>query len=121
MAETNPLKAKFISHILHEESMEIDQAQRVKMTSSGFTSPELLNDRQFTTTDNQLQYRHLSRHRFIDMNYRNSSAGRAKKISYPVHNKILFGGANNIVRRLSFGYTTETKELLLSGDMPKTI
>ena len=114
------LKSKFISQILHEEGMEIEQAQRLKMVSSGFTSPELLNDRNFSTNDTELQIQHLARHRFIDMKSRNTKSGRIKKKGYPIHNKILFGHANNIVRRLSFGYTEATKELLLK-DTPGTM
>jgi hypothetical protein len=112
MSKQNSLESKFISHTLHKEAMDIDQAQLLKMSRSGFTSPELLSGRSFSTNDTQLQLRHLARHRFIDMRSRKTKNGRIEKVSYSIHNKILFGHANNIVRNLSFGFTDATKELM---------
>lgn len=115
------LKEEFISRILLEESRNIDQAQMKEMVQSGFRSRQLLNQRHFSLSQKtNLQYTHLKRHRFVDMSFRNTKKGRIKKISHPIHNKILFGHANNIVRRLSFEFTSETKAMLLK-DLPTNL
>lgn len=107
------LQQRFIAKILQEEAQEIDQAQRKMMISRGFTDSQVINGRQFSVSDTVLRYQHLKAHRFIDMSRRMVDGDSRKKIAHPIHNRILFGHANNIVRRLSFEYTSRMRDMLL--------
>jgi len=51
----------------------------------------------------------LAKHRFIDMKRRRTRDGVIKKKNYPIHNRILWGHANNVVRRITFGFTEDVK------------
>jgi len=109
------LKDQFIRQQLTEESKEIDQAQESLMARRGFTSSYTRN---FVVNNNRLDYDHSPSLRFADMKYiTGKNKGRFKKKNHPVHNKILFGHANNIIRRLQFGFTEAVREQL-SGDLP---
>jgi len=44
------------------------------------------------------------------MRKRNSKEGLKKKKNYKIHNKSIYGVFNNIIRRLSYGYTEEIKK-----------
>ena len=107
------LQERFIQQILTEEGQNINQEMVKVMASRGFTDSALIGDRAFNVNGTILSYTHLKRHRFIDMNSRATKTGKIKKVSHPIHNRILFGFANNIVRRLSFEFTDQTKQLLL--------
>ena len=104
------LKGLFIQQQLREESKDIKQAQTSLMSSRGFNSPEFYDGRSFSVSDNKMTYTHLTKHRFVDMKTRNTSKGKVKKNSHPIHNRILFGHFNNIIKRMSFGYTQAVKE-----------
>lgn len=82
------------------------------MSGSGFKSRELFANRSIDATDTVLSFEHLAKHRFIDMKRRRTPNGVISKKNYPIHNRILFGYANNIVRRLSFGFTEGTREIM---------
>lgn len=109
------LQEKFIQKILSEEADEMDSEMIKLMMSRGFTDSALLTGRSFNVNNGVLAYNHLQRHRFIDMNTRNTKSGKIKKVAHPIHNRILFGFANNIVRRLSFEFTDKTKQLLMGN------
>lgn len=109
------LQERFIQQVLSEEAQEINEEMLKVMASRGFTDSKLLGDRSFNVNNGVLSYTHLKRHRFIDMNSRTTKSGTIKKVSHPIHNRILFGFANNIVRRLSFEFTDRTKRLLLNS------
>lgn len=114
----NDLKGKFISRILREEAQNIETAKQKVI--SGFRSRSKLGAR-YETKDTTLTMTHPMKLRFIDMKTRNTKdRGKVRKKSHPVHNKIIFGHLNNIVRRLSFEYTSEIKEMLqneISGSL----
>ena len=114
------IKQKFISRILREEGENIRKDQTQVMGRRGFTSRELFTDRRFTTNENTLTYSHLPKHRFIDMSSRQTKTGKIKKVSHPIHNKILMGHANDIVFRLSVEYTSRMKKMLLE-EFPQRI
>ena len=114
------LEQRFISRILLEEGHNMKKAQTKVMSSEGFRSRALLNNRSFTEKNNTLTYSHLKVHRFVDMSTRTSKEGKKRKISHPIHNRILFGHANNIVRRMSFEYTSQMKEMLMA-ELPQDI
>lgn len=107
------LEGRFIAKVLTEESQEINQEITTNM--SGF-SAETNQGRNFIVRENTLTYNHPMRNRFIDMKSRQTQKGKIKKKSYKVHNNILFGYANNIVGRLSFGFTEEVKKEMMKLD-----
>lgn len=106
------LQQRFIARILKEEGQNIAQAQAELMTSKGFTNPDWFSKRSFDVSNTVLRYEHLKKHRYIDMRHRETKNGRIVKKSYPIHNRILFGHANNIVFRLSVEYTQRMKQML---------
>ncbi len=111
------LKGRFISRILREEGQHIEQAKQ-KVVST-FASRNLFAAR-YTNNDSTLTMTHPIALRFIDMKTRNTKKGKVRKKAHPVHNKILMGHANNVVRRISFEYTSEMKEMLLK-DFPQSL
>lgn len=111
------LKDRFIRQQLTEESRDIDKAQESLMARRGFESRDFYNKRSFKVDDTTMTYTHLPKHRFVDMRSRNTKKGRVKKKSHPIHNRILYGHANNIIKRLHYGYTEAVKEELRSMDL----
>ncbi|MDC7994475.1 hypothetical protein [Altibacter sp. HG106] len=104
---------RFISRVLLEESQDMDQAQRRIMSSRGFGDGKMYNDRKYSVQDTELVYEHLPEHRFTDMSTRNTGTGKRRKKSHPIHNKVMYGFANNVVRRLNVGYTTAVKKMMM--------
>jgi len=104
------LERRFIRTVLREEGQDIYREQTRKMST--FKSRELFTSRKIDATDTVLSYEHLAKHRFIDMKRRRTAKGIINKKNYPIHNRILYGFANNIVRRLSFGFTEATREIM---------
>lgn len=104
------LKGIFIRRELQEESKDINIAQTTLMARRGFKTSNFFSGRQYTVNDTSLRYVHLAKHRFVDMKTRKTQAGTIKKKNHPIHNRILWGHANNIVKRLSFGYTSAVIE-----------
>ncbi|KAA2218242.1 hypothetical protein [Maribacter flavus] len=110
------LERRFIRTVLQEEGEDIRKEQTKRMSRSGFKSRELFAQRKIDVTDTVLAFDHLMKHRFIDMKRRRTPDGIIKKKNYPIHNRILYGHANNIVRRLRFGFTEETREIMRGLD-----
>lgn len=106
----NLLEDRFIQKILGEEGYNIKKAQIEMMASRGFTSPELLSNIKTQVTGTTMTHTDLLRHRFIDMKTREVRGQKKKVKSHPIHNRILFGHMNNVVRRLSFEFTEEAKK-----------
>lgn len=104
------LKGRFIKRELQEEGSDMKQAQTSLMSRRGFKSSEFFTDRSISVDDTALRFDHLAKHRFVDMRRRNTKTGSIKKKNHPIHNRILYGHANNIVKRLSFGYTEAVKQ-----------
>lgn len=101
------LKGKFVRMQLQKTAQEIEQAQDKKM--GGFNSA-FWRDRTFSVTDNEMNFEHLKVHRFVDMRTRTKKDGsKTKKKSYAIHNRIVMGQYNNLVRELAFGFTDEIK------------
>jgi len=104
------LEGRFIEHTLKNHAQAIDNDIARKQTSVGFRSAFWQN-RNFETNANLMVYKHTKQHRFIDMRTRRSQDGSVnKKKSYPHHNRILYGQANNLVRELAFGFVATVKE-----------
>ncbi|WZL88324.1 hypothetical protein VS868_12025 [Salinimicrobium sp. 3283s] len=107
------LKGRFVEEQLREEATDIKAAQTSLMSRRGFRSADWYDKRTFTISGNQMDYDHMPRHRFVDMKTRNTkSQGKIRKKSHPNHNRIFYGHANNLIKRLHFGYTEAVKEQL---------
>lgn len=105
------LKGRFIEEQLREEATDMGQAQSSVMTRRGFRSADWYDKRSFNVSGNQMHYDHMPRHRFVDMKSRQTKTrGKIKKKAHPVHNRIIFGHANNIVKRMHYGFTESVKE-----------
>ena len=105
------LKGRFIKRVFSENSVYIDKSVSKEITTRGFESAEW-GDRSFTISDSALTYQHLGRHRFVDMKTRNTKKGKIRKKNHPIHNRIVFGHYNNIIRDLKYGFTDAVKEEL---------
>lgn len=106
------LERRFIRKVLQESSKDIDQAQRKYISNRGFENNDWNNARGFTVTENTMGYTHLKKHRFVDMKTRNTKDGKKRKKAHPIHNKIIWGHYNNIIKELHFGFTNAVKEEL---------
>ena len=106
------LERRFIRRVLQDTSKDIDKAQRSYMSGRGFENNDWYSGRSFQVTENELGYTHLKKHRFVDMKTRTSKKGKNRKKSHPVHNKIIWGHYNNVIKELHFGFTNAVKEEL---------
>ena len=106
------LQGRFIRRVLQDTSKDIDKAQRKYMSGRGFENNDWYSGRDFRVSENELGYTHLKKHRFVDMRTRTSKKGKNRKKSHPVHNKIIWGHYNNIIKELHFGFTNAVKEEL---------
>ena len=108
------LEERFIAQVLQEEANEI-AAEQDKIFSR-FNNSDWKNNRSFEVKGTTLEEKHLPKHRFVDMKTRETRAGKIKKRNYPVHNKIMYGHANDIVRGISFGFTEQVKAEMKKQD-----
>jgi hypothetical protein len=106
------LEGRFIRRVLQDTAKDIDQAQRSYISGRGFENSDWNTKRGFTVSQNELGYTHLKKHRFVDMKTRMSTKGIIRKKSHPVHNKIIWGHYNNIIKELHFGFTNAVKKEL---------
>ena len=106
------LKGRFIRKVLSKTSRDLDQATFKKMKERGFKSNDFFDGRVFSVSDLELTYEHFAKHRFVDMRTRETKGIRKKKKSHPVHNRIIWGHFNNVVRELAYGFTEEVKNEL---------
>lgn len=110
------LKKRFIQSVMQEAKEDIDKAQRNYLSSRGFEANDWYDGRGFTVSTDGLEYTHLKKHRFVDMKTRRTKEGIKKKRSHPIHNRIIWGHYNNIIKELHFGFTEEIKEKLRNID-----
>ena len=111
------IEGRFITHVLEKEGKELnaDIGRRV----AGFSSA-LWDNRNFSVDENTLHYTHLKEHRFVDMKSRRSARGKKAKIFYAIHNRPLFGHANEIIKELTVGLTDGVREQMAQlGDLPE--
>jgi hypothetical protein len=106
------LERRFIRKVLQGTSKDIDQAQRKYISGRGFENNDWNSGRSFTVSENELGYTHLKKHRFVDMKSRNTKTGKKRKKSHPIHNRIIWGHYNNVIKELHFGFTNAVKEEL---------
>lgn len=106
------LEGRFIRKIAQETGADIDKAQRTYMSSRGFESDNWYSGRGFVSSTNGLEIDHLKKHRWADMKTRNTNKGKVRKKQHPIHNRIIWGHYNNLVKELHFGFTHAVQEEL---------
>lgn len=106
------LQDRFVRKVLQGTGTDIDKAQRNVMSSRGFENNDWYSGREFIVSENTLNFTHLKKHRFVDMKTRTSKKGTNRKKFHPVHNKIIWGHYNNVIKELHFGFTNAVKEEL---------
>ncbi len=102
------LEGKFILRSVKEVIPDLKSEMASNMQS--FTTNR---EGKFEATEKGLVFRHARTNRFIDMRKRQTNNGMVTKKNYPIHNKPLFGYANEIVWRISFGFTQKAKDELM--------
>jgi len=107
------LEKRYVRQVLQEEGQNIYKEQTKRMGAAGFKSSRLYAKRRINVEENTLNYHHLAEHRFIDMKSRRTLKGTARKANHAIHNRILWGHANNIVRRVAFGFTQDVKAQMM--------
>jgi hypothetical protein len=109
------LEGRFISQVLAKEGKELDNDIKARINSAGFDS-SFWGNRNFTVNENTMTYTHLRQHRFIDMKSRSSLLGKRRKKFYAIHNKPIYGHANEIVKELTVGFTDGVREQMMQLD-----
>jgi hypothetical protein len=104
------LKGKFIKRVFEDSIKDIDKAQVAYMGAHNFVNENWYSGRSFIASDTALDYTQMLRHRFVDMKTRNSKKGKLRKKAHPIHNKIIYGHYNNIIKELAYGFTEAAKE-----------
>ncbi len=111
------LKQKYILQVLTDEGNNMVDAHKKSISSHVSSSGKLgagihMNVQQ-SGAGGKLTIKHLARQRFLDMKTRvNSDGQKVRKRRFPIHNKIVFGFSNVLIRRVAFGFTEEVKQQL---------
>ncbi len=106
------LESRFIRRVLKDTGADINKAQERYMNSRGFENNDWFSRRGFLVSDSTLAYTHLKKHRFVDMKTRNGKKGVKRKKNHPIHNRIIYGHYNNVIKELHFGFTEAIKQEL---------
>ena len=111
------LERKFVNQVLNHEGNELVRAHKREIQSRlKQHSGKTLSSVQKLVQNNgeaggTLAIQHQKRQRFLDMKTRTLKSGITKrKKAYPVHNKIIFGHLNNVIRQLKYGFTEAIQE-----------
>lgn len=104
------VEKRFIRKVSQDMNHDIDQAQTAYMSSRGFETENWYSGRGFVATESGLEMTHLKKHRFVDMKTRTSKKGTNRKKAHPVHNRIIYGHYNNMIKQLHFGFTHAVQE-----------
>lgn len=107
------LEGRFITSVLERHSQDMERETGRDL--AGFES-SFWQNRDFSVSGNQLAYRHLKQHRFINMKTRTSHEGVVRKKAYRNHNQPLFGIANEIIKDLVVGFTDDVQAELMKLD-----
>jgi hypothetical protein len=107
------LEGKFITYVLEREASDLDQDIKGRL---GYFTSSFWQDRSMAVNNNTLTYLHLKQHRYVDMRTRDSLLGKRRKHFYNVHNRPLYGHANEIVKELTIGFTQGVKDQLMQMD-----
>lgn len=105
------LKGRFISRVFEQQANDMDRSIGKVISDNSFKSTQW-GERSFETSSSALTYTHLKRHRFVNMKRINKGSKSINKRSYPIHNQIIFGHYNSIIRQLKYGFTEAVKDEL---------
>ncbi len=120
MANDNQiLEDRFIRRVLADTAKDIYNAQKIKMSDRGFQNSDWLSSRTSSVQGTTMDLFHLKKHRFVDMKFRESSKGKVRKKAknvYQIHNKIIWGNYNQVIKELHYGFTESVKKEMQSID-----
>lgn len=111
------LKGRFAKQVFTEEGDDLKKEIRNKMRSRNFSSPDFFGEIRTIASEESLVYEHLLKHRFVDMKFHKYGKNRVKRKNHQIHNRMLYGKANNLIYRLSYGFTESVKEQLKTVDL----
>ena len=106
------LQGRFIRSVSQDTAKDIDKAQQKYMSSRGFEGNDWYSGRSFFSFTDGFDYVHLKKHRFVDMKIRMTKNGSSRRKAHPIHNKIIWGHYNNMIKELHFGFTEAVKHQL---------
>lgn len=99
-----PIFRAHVERTLKERSRKMKQAQDRGM--SGFNS-EIWRQHHYISDDHSLVLTHRLEHRFVDMKTRTSKGDKKKKKRHEIHNRIIMGNYNGIMKDLIYGAADE--------------
>jgi hypothetical protein len=108
------LEGRFIKRVLTQETRSISDDLTKRLAAAGLTAAYWRHVNFSVKGQNNLHYRHLKKHRFMDMKTRNTKNGKVRKENVPIHNKMIYSHLNDIIKELTFGFTDAVKEELKS-------
>ncbi|QQV89951.1 hypothetical protein M1M27_gp07 [Cellulophaga phage Ingeline_1] len=102
----NRINDRYINRVLNEEGSNLikSQARIASKYNLKDTIPEI-SRRSFKVSSNNLEVRHALRQRFVDMR----KGKGTKKLTAPIHNKIVYSHFNAIINKLAFGLTQDIR------------
>lgn len=110
------LERKFIHQVLNQEGQAYvdSHKEEIRRLLTGETGALLSAPKHNVNDSGQaggtVTVTHLKRQRFLDMKTRKLKSGRTiRKKAYNIHNKIVYGRLNNIIRQLAYGFTNEVR------------
>jgi len=99
------IERRYIDNVLRETLQGIEETQDRAFNNFNFKSQDIRNRRTFVVANNEAEFTHLVKTRFIDMKRIN---GKVKK-RYPIHNNIIMGYYNSLINKLHFGLTQDVR------------
>lgn len=102
-----PIFRAFAERTLKEHAEKMKQAQDRKM--AGFSSAFWDTQRSIITNAQSLILKHPLPERFVDMKTRAVDGVKKPKKHHEVHNRIIMGHYNGIMRDLTYGLTENVK------------
>lgn len=98
--DDQPIFRAHVERTLKDHSRKMKDAQNKGM--SGFTS-DIWRQHHYVTDDHSLSLTHRIEHRFVDMKTRTVQGAKKKKKHHEVHNRIIMGHYNGIMKDLIYG------------------
>jgi hypothetical protein len=110
--ERKILEGRFIRKVLAETGKDIERLSIQTMSNRGFKSSDWYSSSSTEVKNTTLEYNHLAKSRFVNMKFRDSKSGRQRRKSHPIHNQIIWGQYNEVIKQLHFGFTDDVQNLM---------
>lgn len=107
------IEGRFIRRVLADAANDIIKNQRQAMSNRGFKSADWFTSTH-TVANTTMELNHIAKSRFVDMKFRTSKDGRKRRKNHPIHNKIIWGQYNEIIKQLHYGFTKAVKAEMLN-------